>query len=240
VQFINLGAFIIPFYCDGYFFNKYLLVYPQATRTKRESGYLEDFNVGFTITGLVVQYFFLFLELIKSLASKRSKYQSLLKGPLSKKSNNKMAKVNVSFFNILVAVLYITWGYSVNQMQNHVKKYEADLTSGKFTAEEMKSRASTLNLRTQVLQYVHFSIMVLCFIMILELVQSLSFNLFKQIQILKKNFLAFSKYSLFYVLFNLLIGISFIWTNEHTKTIKEWQESLNSGLDAGASATEAD
>lgn len=88
VQFINLAAFIIPFYCDGYFFNKYLLVMPQERNTQREHDYMKEFNVGLTITGLVTQYFFLFLELIKLLASKRSKYQSLLKGPFSKKSNN--------------------------------------------------------------------------------------------------------------------------------------------------------
>lgn len=92
-----------------------------------------------------------------------------------------MAMINISFFNILVAVLYIAWGYSINQHQDYVKKYDLDLMSEKFTAKEMRSRAASLNLRTQVLQYVHFTIMVFCFIMILELVQSLSFNLFKQI-----------------------------------------------------------
>jgi hypothetical protein len=121
-----------------------------------------------------------------------------------------------------------------------VKQYDLDLASEKFTAKEMWSRAASLNLRTQVLQYVHFTIMVLCFIMILELVQSLSFNLFKQLQILKKNFVAFSKYSLLYLLFNVLIGISFIWTTSHSRTISEWDEEANGSRDSGGSAAQSD
>lgn len=187
-------------------------MYPIKRQTLREVDPELEFHLGITTAGLVTQFFFLALELVKLLASKRDKYQSLLEGPLINKSRKRITHVNISFFNILVAVLYISWGYSSYAMKYAVQEFENEVERGTKTKEEIWERASTLNLRTQVLQYVHLILMVLCFVMILEIVQSVSFNLFKQIQVLKNTFVAFSKYVLVFLLFNLLIGISFIWT----------------------------
>lgn len=75
LQFINFAFFIVPFACDGYFLPKYLLMAPEELHTEEHDKVLNDFNMSLAITGLVIQYIFLAIEMVKLIASNRNKYQ---------------------------------------------------------------------------------------------------------------------------------------------------------------------
>lgn len=79
-------------------------------------------------------------------------------------------------------------------------------------------RALALNISTQVMQLVHIILLFMTLSMVLEMIQTYSKAVHRYVNVLQKNIKNFIPIVSIFILFNVVIGSSFVW---NLKQIKE-------------------
>lgn len=79
-------------------------------------------------------------------------------------------------------------------------------------------RALALNISTQVMQLVHIILLFMTLSMVLEMIQTYSKAVHRYVNVLQKNIKNFVPIVSIFILFNVVIGSSFVW---NLKQIKE-------------------
>lgn len=215
----TLACFLVPFMVDGYAAARdYEMLDARADYSEADSSLtttdVAEVQYGLKGVGIFATLSLLVFELIKAAASDRNKYAGMLPSQSHDVTDGRANAINVSFFNVFLFVIYVSWSVGSVSAQIEIGKFKQAAADKSQSAEELELLANDINWNQQILQLLHIVLLIFSFLMALEMLQMVSKNVHRTIEVLKHNFKRFTSLSVIFLIFNITIGVSSKWNSQ--------------------------